>query len=160
MINKCDKKEIQRKADRLLEACLDEIFSQTGYKIRPRPQNDQLDKGVDLEVEVEDRTTGKTKIIFKIQNKGTFEPNKKFSLLTTTENNGLRSWQIEIGHVNYYRNEINIPVIYTICDLTENKIYWHAIQLDTRVEKTIEIALEKAKKKDKDRKSTRLNSSH
>ncbi len=126
--------EIQREANRLLESSLDDVFPKLNYEILVRSQEDQQDKGIDFEIEVLDRTTKKTITFFKAQNKGTLEPDRKFKLLKSTKNKGLRSWQIETWHVDYYKQELPAPVIYFICDLQENKVYWHPIQLDKKVD--------------------------
>jgi len=103
-----------------------------------RPEEDQNDKGIDFEIELENFETNQSIILFKIQNKGTDNINilkdKKIS------------FQFKVRNIKYYRNEINLPVIITLCDTISKKTYWHPIQLDNTVDKLIKNAETKKKK--------------
>ncbi len=136
-----ENKKIQRRGNRALEEAidnLDKVFED--FYWTPRPQEDQNDKGIDFEYELTDKQSRKTLIIFKIQNKGTAEG---MEVLRTTQNKGLISFPIKTRHVHYYRNELNLPVLFTVCDLKAGKVYWHSIQLDDLIDQRSEEAEKK-----------------
>lgn len=114
-----------------LDKAIDDIFWGC------RSQEDQLDKGIDFEYELTDKKTRKTLLVLKIQNKGT---NGGVEVLKTTKQKGKISFPIKVKHVRYYRYEINLPVIFTVCDLKTNKVYWHPIQLDDQIDQRAEEA--------------------
>ena len=91
---------------------------------RIREQN--KDYGIDMEIEIFDdhKTTG---IIFKVQLKGTENPiflaDQSFICL-----------QLRKTDANYFCEEISIPVILILVDVSAKKAWWHPIQLDTKLQ--------------------------
>lgn len=130
------KKWIQREANKLLLETFEYIHTVVpGVFCIDRNMEDQTDKGVDFEIEVE--AHGETIQSFKLQNKG---QERRLEPLKTTERRGCISFQITIKHIRYYRHQVNFPLIFTVCDLEEKKVYWHPIQLDDDLDKRIEMA--------------------
>lgn len=135
------KKEAQRTGNRIFTEMISEISrSQPGLFWRYRPGEDQEDKGIDYEHELEDRSTGDSLILFKTQNKGTDSNVKR---LKTTKNKGFISFPIKVRHVWYYRRQINIGLLLVVIENNSKSIYWHPVQLDDGLD-DLALAAEKA----------------
>ena len=80
------------------------------------------DYGIDGEIEVfqEQRSTG---LIIKVQIKGT----EKLKLNSARDT---ISFQLGIEKAKYLTEEVRIPVIFIVCDVTSGRAYWNAVQLD------------------------------
>lgn len=92
------------------------------------------DYGIDREVEIfeNEKSTG---IIFKVQIKGTKNP--KFIL-----NDSFISFSLSLDDVIYFCEELNVPMIFILCDVTNERTWWHAIQLDSELRMRIQKAQE------------------
>ena len=135
------KKEAQRSGNRIFTEMISEISrSNPGLFWRYRPGEDQEDKGIDYEHELEDRSTGDSLILFKTQNKGTDSDVKR---LKTTKNKGFISFPIKVRHVWYYRRQINIGLLLVVIENSSKSIYWHPVQLDDGLD-DLALAAEKA----------------
>lgn len=133
--------EVQEAGNNLLRTAINELrHSLTDVFWSPRGEEDQYDKGIDFQYEVVDKTTRETIHIFKIQNKGTDTP---LTVLKTTENKGFISFPLKIRNAKYYRYEIPIALIFTVCDVASKKVYWHPVQLDDDIDRRIEEAEKK-----------------
>jgi hypothetical protein len=131
-------KEAQKAGNLLLENTLDEIRNTyPEIYITLKPEEDQDDKGIDFQLELVDKTNSKTFDILKLQNKGTY---KTLKPLTTTENKGFISFQLEVKHARYYRQEIPVALLFTVCDINNKKVYWHAMQRDDSIDKRAQEA--------------------
>ncbi len=126
-----DLKQTQQAANDLLNSTFSEFRKEIPIHFRRNNEENQNDKGIDFQFEVEDKITRETTTLFKLQNKGTEE---EIKALTQGENKGLISFQLAIKHARYYRKEVPLAVIFTLCDLSTKKIYWHPIQLDETIE--------------------------
>lgn len=128
MARRYTNKQIQRKADRILEDLVSEIFNDINCELNPHDQNNQEDRGIDWIYEIVDKQSNKTVLSFSLQNKGTLSTKK----ITNKKNNnyGKFSKQFDIRNIIHYRDEIYEPVIITLCDTTTKKVYWHPIQMD------------------------------
>jgi len=118
--------QIDEKACKLFDSALPE-----SWICRPQLK----DYGVDREVEIfeKEKSTG---IIFKVQVKGTEKP--KFS------SDGLIiGFSLSMDDVEYLCEELKIPVVLALVDVTTSKIWWHAIQLDSELMKRFVIARQK-----------------
>jgi hypothetical protein len=136
--------QIQNDANILLEKTLSDL-KETLRDIywRVRNEEDQKDKGIDFQCELENNATGETLLIFKIQNKGT---EKSIRTLKTKAKIGLISFQLKLRNAIYYRREVNFAVVFTLSDLENKKVYWHSIQLDDSIDNAIkEAQIKKAK---------------
>lgn len=130
--NEFVQKEAQEEGNQLLLTEFIKIrkaFPELNFNIRS--EEDQNDKGIDFQFELIDKIRGKTFDLIKIQNKGTYEVLKP---LVTTENKGLISFQLSVKHARYYRQQIPLALIFTICDISSQKVYWHPIQLDDSID--------------------------
>ena len=130
--------EVQEAGNNLLRTTINELrHFLTDVFWSPREEEDQQDKGIDFQYELIDKTTRKTIHIFKIQNKGTDTP---VTALKTTENKDFISFPLKIRNAKYYRYEIPIALIFTVCDVASKKVYWHPVQLDNDIDRRIEEA--------------------
>lgn len=136
--------EVQEAGNLLLRSTINNLRNTlTDIFWIPRSEEDQNDKGVDFQYELESKLTGETLHIFKIQNKGT-ETNLK--PLKGTDHKGYISFQLKLRNAIYFRREIPVALIFTVSDTKNSKVYWHSVQLDDEIDKRIENAI-KAKKK-------------
>lgn len=138
------KKEAQRTGNRIFTEMISEVSRKNpNLYWRFRAGEDQEDKGIDYEHELEDRITGDSLILFKTQNKGT---DNKVKRLVNTANKGLISFPIQVRHVWYYRRQINIGLILIVVENSSKSVFWHAIQLDDGLD-DLAAAAEQAGKK-------------
>lgn len=125
-------KEIGRRAGR--------IFA---YHLPPhwvlRSQEDQEDYGVDAEVEIvspEDKATG---FIFKAQIKG--------QLAANLINQGTQiSFNLSVDRLRYYMQQIEMPLILVVVDVTTESIYWASLQDNEGIAEDLRTSLEKGQK--------------
>ncbi|MDP2981808.1 MAG: DUF4365 domain-containing protein, partial [Candidatus Latescibacter sp.] len=95
------------------------------------------DYGIDSEVEIFERGQS-TGIIFKVQIKGTENP--KF-----IANETIISLSLTIDDLTYFCEELKVPTIIILCDVINNRTWWHAIQLDSDLRTKIQKAREKGR---------------
>ncbi|WP_432327698.1 DUF4365 domain-containing protein [Mucilaginibacter sp. P25] len=128
----------RKKGNLLLQKTFDEIGNiYSGIHISVVSEENQDDRGIDFQVEIIGKAKNETLEIFKLQNKGTLDPVKP---LIKTENKGLISFQISLRHVRYYRQEIPFATMFMLCDVPNQKVFWHAIQLDDSVDDRVDQA--------------------
>ncbi|WPU96412.1 DUF4365 domain-containing protein [Mucilaginibacter sabulilitoris] len=138
------KKEAQRTGNRIFGEMISEISrSNPDLYWRFRPGEDQDDKGIDYEHELEDRPTGDSLLIFKTQNKGT---DNKVKRLVSTANKGFISFPIQVRHVWYYRRQINIGLLLIVVENNSKSIFWHSVQLDDGLDDLAAAAEKEGKK--------------
>jgi hypothetical protein len=131
-------KQTQREANVLLEQIILNL-----KKVLPniywakRDEEDQEDYGIDLQYELRDSIENETKLIFKVQNKGW---GKKLEPKKNGLNKGLIPFQLPLKKAKYFLYQLNIPIVFVVCDIPSQIVYWHAIQLDTLMEEAIEAA--------------------
>jgi len=108
--------EIDEKAGRLFENSLP-----TSWVCRPQLK----DYGIDREIEIFDagKSTG---IIFKAQIKGT----KKLNI---NIDKSIISISLRTDEVGYLCEELKIPTVLILVDVSSSTIWWHAIQLDSKL---------------------------
>jgi len=94
------------------------------------------DYGIDGEVEVF-RQGSSTGAFFKVQVKGTEKP---FFLA----DGRTISFSLRADHARYYCHELLAPVFLMLVDTVKQRIWWHAIQLDTDLVQRLGIARERA----------------
>ncbi len=85
----------------------------------------QTDYGIDYEIEVF-QNNNSTGIIFKVQLKGTEN-------LKILEDQETISHSFSKDNINYYINEVHIPLIIVVVDVVNSKIYWHNPQIDKNI---------------------------
>lgn len=125
-------KEIGRKAGRILEFHLPDhwIF---------RSQEDQEDYGIDGEIELANESDNATGFIFKAQIKG----QKAVSII---ENGTIASFSLKLERLRYYMQEVEIPVILIVVDVTTKKIFWKSLQDDAQLRESMKLALDNSQK--------------
>ena len=127
--------EIERDSNRLLVEILDKYFVDTDKKLRPYELGQLREKGIDFIFEIESRKSNAevtslnlAKGLFYIQNKG---QDKALEPLVKGANEGLISFQLDdVRHIEYFCQELEQPIMITVCDLVNRDIYWCPIQLD------------------------------
>jgi len=122
--------EIESNSNHLLGLTLTEVFKSQKLKLRPYNLHELKEKGIDIRYEIENRERkSKTITFLNIQNKGTYDEVK---VLKSTKNKGLISFQLEdIRQLHYFCYELHEAVIFFLCDMTNQNIYWHPIQLSS-----------------------------
>ncbi|MCC5883625.1 MAG: DUF4365 domain-containing protein [Halomonas sp.] len=120
-------KEIGRKAGRIFEYHLPDhwIF---------RSQEDQEDYGIDGEIELANESDNVTGFIFKAQIKG----QESVSLI---ENGRTVSFSLKLERLRYYMQEVEIPIILIVVDVTQKRIFWKSLQDDTQLRESMSSAL-------------------
>lgn len=102
-------KEINRVSGRLFEGLLPPSWAL-------RSQEDQEDYGIDGEIEIttpEDKATG---LIFKMQLKGTENPDyDKDGQLVYSD--------ASVERFIYYVKHVKLPVIFVVCDVVKNNVF-------------------------------------
>ncbi|BDX18125.1 hypothetical protein MFKK_09350 [Halopseudomonas aestusnigri] len=125
-------KEIGRKAGRILAFHLPDhwIF---------RSQEDQEDYGIDGEIELTNEYDNATGFIFKAQIKGQ-------EAVSIIENGTIASFNLKLERLRYYMQEVEIPVILIVVDVTTNKIFWKSLQDDSQLRESMKLALDNSQK--------------
>ncbi|MCP4157291.1 MAG: DUF4365 domain-containing protein [bacterium] len=115
------------------------------WVVRPQPK----DYGIDVEVEVFDgqKSTG---IIFKVQLKGT----EKIEYNKTGQH--IR-FSIGVTHLEYYLEQLKIPVFLVLCDVTEKSLYWLEMQSNDGLIEAYENVKKKNKEKGQNQKTITLH---
>jgi len=132
--------EIQEQGDLLLKNVIQDIRdAYADIYISVIDEQTQKDRGIDFQIEIVEKIKSKTFDVFKIQNKGTLDPVKP---LIKTSNIGLISFQLSVRHIRYYRQEMPVATMFTLCDISGKKVYWHPIQLDDAVDERADDAEE------------------
>lgn len=93
-----------------------------------RSQEDQEDYGIDYEVELttpDDQATG---FIFKVQQKGALE------LSMNAAGDTISFTGMEVKKIRYYLDEVRIPIIFVLVDVTKRHCYWCGLQGNPRIE--------------------------
>jgi hypothetical protein len=130
-----DTSEIQDSGNVLLDNVLEAIRKKfTDIKIIKTSEEHQKDRGVDFQLEIVGKPKEETFDMLKLQVKAT---DKTLSTLNTTANKGFFSYQVSNRHIRYYQYEIPWPLIFILCDLPNQKVYWHAIQLDDSLQERL-----------------------
>ncbi|MDH1471180.1 DUF4365 domain-containing protein [Shewanella sp. GD03713] len=120
-------KEIGRKAGRIFEYHLPDhwIF---------RSQEDQEDYGIDGEIELANESDQVTGFIFKAQIKGQ-------ESVSFIENGSMVSFSLKLERLKYYMQEVEIPVILIVVDVTKEQIFWKSLQDDAQLREIMSSAL-------------------
>lgn len=101
-----------------------------------RNQEDQNDYGVDLEIEQIAKGDIPKGRPFKVQLKGVENGSYR-------KDGALVFGKAFVSKFEYYLSELNIPLIFVVCDVTTKKCFWLPTQGDDRVEKSFKDARDK-----------------
>ena len=47
------------------------------------------------------------------------------------------SFTMKLRHANYFFHELTEPLVFMVCDITEEKVFWYSVQLDTQLKNKI-----------------------
>lgn len=126
---------IQNKADDLLKGTLRDLFYNRKCELGEFEANQKFEKGIDFFFEVFNEKTEHT-LLFLNQNKGT-----QGDLIVIKNENNINynkiSFQIDLRHAEYFYLQLDEPIIFTICDLKRQTIYWYDIQNDSTLPERI-----------------------
>ena len=122
-------KQISRLAGRQFKATLpgDWIY---------RSQEDQEDVGIDGEVELETVDGTGSGFIFKVQIKGVAEA-------TLIDEGKVLPFSLKLERLKYYMNNLEVPVILIVVDLTTDSIYWLSLQDNSALRESLTMATAK-----------------
>lgn len=139
--NVYEEHEIQQEAANLLNNTISALKDRVPeFFWSFRSEEDQRDKGIDGQYELVERKSGNTIYIFKVQNKGT---RKELKRVQNGEFKGKISFQLSVKKAHYYFYQINVPLIFIVCDLAKNVVYYHSIQLDDSIPNKLADAKQK-----------------
>lgn len=120
---------IQKHADDLLKHILRNLFFlNKNMSLGEHPSKEGEEIGIDFFFEVYNEKP-KHISLFLNQNKGT--DNLKLIKKKTDINFGKISFQISLRHAEYFYFELEQPLIFTLCDITNQNVYWYDIQNDS-----------------------------
>lgn len=122
-------KEIGRRAGRIFQ---NTIPANWAY----RSQEDQEDYGIDGEIELVDEQDHATGFIFKVQIKG----QESVSII---EEGKTVSFNISCDKLLYYIQQIEVPIILVVVDVTTEIIYWRTLQDDEKLSIALDSAVAK-----------------
>ncbi|MNU14928.1 hypothetical protein D3C71_30500 [compost metagenome] len=131
-MKKKDNGHIRKDANDLLTRQLRKLFFDNNMSLKENPSTADEDMGIDYYFEVFDDSIPKEpKHLYHIynQNKGT--ENLKIITKKTDENFGKITFSLSIRHVEYFYYELDEALIFTICDIKNDKVYWYDIQNDS-----------------------------
>lgn len=120
-------KEIGRRAGRIFEYDLPNNWI-------CRSQEDQEDYGIDAEIELANEKDNATGFIFKAQIKGQKSVNP-------IQDGNVVSFKISVQRLKYYMDEIDLPVLLVVVDITSKVVYWITLQDNIALRTNLETAL-------------------
>ncbi len=124
-------KEIGRRAGRIFQNA---IPANWAY----RSQEDQEDYGIDGEIELVDEQDHATGFIFKVQIKG----QESVSII---EEGKTVTFNISCDKLLYYLQQVEVPIILVVVDITTEIIYWRTLQDDEKLSTALGTAVKKGK---------------
>ncbi|WP_183084569.1 DUF4365 domain-containing protein [Chryseobacterium sp. 7] len=130
-MRKKDNPYIRKTANNLLTNQLRKLFFDNDMNLKENPSTADEDMGIDYFFEVFDDCNSKeTKHLFFLynQNKGT--ENLRIIKTKNDENFGKIAFSLSIRHVEYFYYELDERLLFTICDIKNDKVYWYDIQND------------------------------
>ena len=132
---KKDNNYIRKEADDLLKGKLRRLFHQNKMNLKEHEAAAGEDNGTDFYFDVTSENE-EHNFFFRNQNKGTFD-DLVIIKNVNDENHGKISYQISLRNVSNYYHEFDEAMLFTICDLNSNNIYWYDIQNDISLKERI-----------------------
>lgn len=132
---KKDNNYIRKEADDLLKGNLRKLFHQNDMNLKEHSASAGEDNGTDFYFDVTSENE-EHNFFFRNQNKGTYD-DLVIIKNNSDENFGKISYQISLRNVSNYYYEFDEAMIFTICDLNSNTIYWYDIQNDNSLKERI-----------------------
>ncbi|WP_294236832.1 DUF4365 domain-containing protein [uncultured Chryseobacterium sp.] len=130
-MKKKDNGFIRKEANNLLTTQLRRLFHNDNKNLKENPSTADEDMGIDYYFEVFDDSIPKEpKYLYHIynQNKGT----QSLKIINTPADENFRKipFSLSIRHAEYFFYELDEALLFTICDINSEKIYWYDIQND------------------------------
>jgi hypothetical protein len=131
-ISEPSNKHIEKDANGIITRKLRALFLTRHLELGENTTTPSQDWGTDFYIEVLNKDKeNKREMLFLIQCKGL---NKNPKIL---KNENAFSFNISLRHANYFYHELSEPLIFMVCDITNDKVFWCAIQLDTQLKDRI-----------------------
>ncbi|MDR6845935.1 DUF4365 domain-containing protein [Flavobacterium granuli] len=135
---KVSKNHIEKEANAKIRSKLRNLFLLKDLELLENETNSSQDWGTDIYMEVLNKAKDhRREMLFLIQSKGM---NKKPKPL---KDENSFSFQMSLRHANYFYHQLSEPLIFMVCDITTEIIYWYAVQIDIELNGKI---IEQAKK--------------
>lgn len=132
---KRDNNFIRKQADALLQGKLRNLFFQNNMNLKEHEASAGEDNGTDFYFDVTNEND-EHGFFFRNQNKGTYN-NLQIIKNKSDINFGKISHQISLRNATNYYTEFDEPIIFTLCDLKNEIIYWYDIQNDITLKERI-----------------------
>lgn len=141
---KKDNNFIRKEADDLLRGKLRNLFLKNEMSLKEHGASAGEDNGTDFYFDVTSKNE-EHNFFFRNQNKGT---NEKLSIISRKSNENFNkiSYKISLRNAINYFTEFDEPIIFTLCDINSEQVYWYDIQNDSSLQERIQI--QKSKKID------------
>lgn len=125
--SKVSTSHIEKEANGKIRSKLRNLFLLKDLELLENETNASQDWGTDIYVEVLNKANNRREMLFLIQCKGV---NKKPRILKSED---FFSFQMSLRHANYFYHELSEPLIFMVCDISAEIIYWYAVQLDSQL---------------------------
>ncbi|HRE76295.1 MAG TPA: DUF4365 domain-containing protein [Flavobacterium sp.] len=130
--NKPSNKHIEKDANGIITKKLRNLFLTKNLELGENSTSASQDWGTDFYIEVLNRDKkNKREMLFLLQCKGMDKSPK----ILKTEN--YFSFTMSLRHANYFYFELSEPLIFIVCDIKTEDVYWYAVQLDTTLKNRI-----------------------
>lgn len=133
---KYDNEYIRKEADDLLKGKLRNLLKHKGMRLKEHLASAGEDNGTDFYFDVTNESDEHI-FFFRNQNKGTTVQPKVIKGKKDINYNKI-SYQISLRNAINYYNGFDEPIIFTLCDLTTNEIFWYDLQNDASLRERIE----------------------
>lgn len=142
--SKYQNSEIQKNSNDFLRTTLRNLFLDNELRLGESPSNQEDEVGIDFYFEVFTREANYRHLfLFVNQNKGTYNKIKK---IKKNPNEEKISFQVELRHCRYWAEQLENPIVFTLCDMSNNKIYWYLVQNDPTILDRVQEQEKKGKK--------------
>lgn len=130
--NKPSNKHIEKDANGIITKKLRNLFLTRNLELGENSTSPSQDWGTDFYIEVLNRDKkNKREMLFLLQCKGMDKSPK----ILKTENSF--SYTMSLRHANYFYFELSEPLIFVVCDIATEDVYWYAVQLDSTLKNRI-----------------------
>ncbi|WP_128330795.1 DUF4365 domain-containing protein [Apibacter sp. HY039] len=150
-MNKIPTKYTEKVANDLLKGKLRDLFLENGLILGEHMSETSEEVGIDHFFEVLNYSNNHLSF-FLNQNKGTNSP---LTIIKIDVEKKI-SFQLSLRHVKYFYNELEEPLIFTLCDIQNKNIYWYTIQTDSSLPERILLEEHRNTEKKKNKKTIQI----